>query len=165
MGLIDEALHAVMAQYRRRYPNVMNEALAWLGARLGTDGVEKTLHAFVEHFPPVSVYRHQQTAAEWLDQSTGAASHRTIALEELLMLWLENQNPAFQPFKELFDDEPLARGTPYRQLTGAVRDFFAAQPALGPKNQSLIDMLRAPTLASPDSLEGQIAFIREQWTP
>jgi glycosidase len=165
MGLIDEALHAVMAQYRQRYPNVMNEALAWLGARLGTDGVEKTLHAFVEHFPPVSVYRHHQTAAEWLEQSIGGASHRTIALEELLMLWLENQNPAFQPFKELFDDEPLARGTPYRQLTGAVRDFFAAQPALGAKNQSLIDMLRAPALASPDSLEGQIAFIREQWTP
>jgi glycosidase len=165
MGLIDEALHAIVAQYRQRYPDAMNQALSWLSARLGLEGVEKTLRAFVEHFPPVSVYRHQQTVAEWLDQSSDGLSHRTIALEELLMLWLENQNPAFQPFKELFDDEPLARGTAYVQVTRAVRDFFAVQSAFGPKGENLIDMLRAPALASPHSLEGQIAFIREHWTP
>src|SRR6185312_7678131 len=54
MGLIDEALHAVLAEYRQRYPNVMNEALAWFGARVSTEGLEKTLLAFVQHFPPVA---------------------------------------------------------------------------------------------------------------
>ncbi len=35
----------------------------------------------------------------------------------------------------------------------------------GPRfeNQNLVDLLRAPALASPDSLEGQLAFIREHW--
>jgi glycosidase len=165
MGLIDEALHAIMAQYRQRYPNVMNDALSWLGARLGTEGLESTLLSFVQHFPPVSVYRHQQTAAEWLASSSQGVPHRAVALEELLMLWLENTNPAFQPFKELFDDGPLAETTPYKQLTVSVSEYFDGQPVFGGRNQNLIDMLRAPALASPDSLEGQIAFIREQWTP
>ena len=165
MGLIDEALHAIMAQYRQRYPNVMNDALSWLGERLGTKGLENTLLSFVRHFPPVSVYRNQQTAAEWLASSSEGIPHRAVALEELLMLWLQNTNPAFQPFKELFDDAPLAQATPYQQLTASVREYFDGQPAFGTGSQNLIDMLRAPALASPDSLEGQIAFIREQWTP
>lgn len=165
MGLIDEALHAVMAQYRQRYPNVMNAALDWLSSRLGTESVEATLHAFVQYFPPIAVYRNQQTAAEWLSDSSEGLSNRTVALEELLLLWLENQNPAFQPFKELFDDAPLAQATAYPQFTNAIREYFDAQPALGPGTQTLIEMLRAPVLASPVSLEGQIAFIRERWTP
>ncbi|MGE5322106.1 MAG: alpha-amylase family glycosyl hydrolase [Actinomycetota bacterium] len=165
MGLIDEALHAVLAQYRQRYPNVMSTALDWLGSRLGTEGLEKTLQGFVQHFPPVAVYRNQQTAAEWLSGSSEGVSHRNVALEELLLLWLENLNPAFQPFKELFDDAPLAQATAYRQLTGAVREYFETEPTFGSGNQTLIEMLRAPALASPESLEGQIAFIREQWAP
>ena len=75
MGLIDEALHAVMAQYRQRYPRLMNEALSWLGTRLGTDGLEKTLLSFVQHFPPVSVYRNQQTAVEWLAGASEGVPH------------------------------------------------------------------------------------------
>ncbi|HKT51295.1 MAG TPA: alpha-amylase family glycosyl hydrolase [Candidatus Angelobacter sp.] len=165
MGMIDEALHVIMAQYRQRYPNVMNDALSWLEARLGTKGLENTLLSFVQQFPPVTVYRNQQTAAEWLASSTHGMQHRAIALEELLMLWLENTNPAFQLFKELFDDAPLVRATPYQQLTVSVREYFDGQPTFGGRSQNLIDMLRAPALASPDSLEGQIAFIREQWTP
>src|ERR1051326_8986482 len=47
MGLIDEALHAVMAQYRQRYPNLMDDALAWLSAPLGIVGVENSRRAFV----------------------------------------------------------------------------------------------------------------------
>ena len=26
------------------------------------------------------------------------------------MLWLANQNPAFEPYRELFDDAPLREG-------------------------------------------------------
>ena len=37
-----------------------------------------------------------------------ASPNREIALEELLLLWLANANPAFAPFQELFDDAPLA---------------------------------------------------------
>ena len=36
-----------------------------------------------------------------------------IALEELLMVWLANGNPAFAPYGELFDDRNLEDGSAY----------------------------------------------------
>jgi glycosidase len=164
MGLIDEVLHAVIAQYRRdRDPRAMEDALGWFAARLGDASLERTLLAFVENFPPVSVYRGSQTAADWLAGSTHGNSHRAAALEELILLWVSNLNPAFRPFHELFDDQSLARTTAYLQLTSAVHAYFATRPSFGPNQQNLIDLLRAPALASPDSLDGQLAFIRDQW--
>ena len=53
----------------------------------------------------MAVYRGRQSAAEWLAGSTGGVPNRAIALEELMMLWLANLNPAFRRFSELFADE------------------------------------------------------------
>ena len=164
MGLIDEALHAIVALYReQRDPKVMVEALSWFESRLGRSNLHRTLLAFAEQFPTLGVYREKQTAEEWLKAGTAGISNRAIALEELMMLWLANANPAFKPFLELFDEKPLRRGTSYTQLTSALRDYFETRPRFGPENQNLFDLLRAPALTSPDSLEGQLAFIRERW--
>src|SRR5205814_2357592 len=71
-------------------------------------------------------------------------------------------NPAFRPFAELFDDRPL-RATAYTAITGGLRDYFETRPRFGPDAQNLVDLLRAPALAAPDSLEAQLAFLRERW--
>jgi glycosidase len=164
MGLIDEALHAVVAAYReQRDPQVMRDALKFFADRLGGKTLDRTLLAFADRFPAVSVYRGEQTASEWLAGATAGVEHRAVALEELMMLWLANANPAFRKFEELFDETPLANTSAYRQLTAALRDYFETRPKFGPENQNLVDMLRAPALASPDSLEGQLAYIRDKW--
>ncbi len=164
MGLIDEALHVVTEQYRRQCdPRAMVDALGWFQSRLGEEALDRTLVGFVDHFPSVSVYRGRQSASEWLAGSTQGVPHRAVALEELILLWLANLNPAFRLFQELFDDKPLARASSYPELTAALREYFETRPRFGDANQNLIDLLRAPALASPDSLEGQLAFIREKW--
>jgi glycosidase len=164
MGLIDEVLHALVELYRKqRDPRAMLDALTWFESRLGPEMLARTLETFADHFPTIAVYRGEKTAAEWLRQSTVGIPHRAIALEELMLLWLANLNPAFKPFEELFDDELLASKTAYPKLTAALRDYFETRPRFGPEDQNLVDMLRAPALASPDSLAGQLAFIREKW--
>jgi glycosidase len=163
MALIDEMLHAIMALYReQKDPAVMTDALGWYESRLGAEQFDRLLVAFVEHFPPVEVYRGNQSATSWLAGSTGKTPHRAIALEELIMLWLANVNPAFTRFRDLFSDDPLAR-TAYPALTSALKDYFATRPKFGALDQNLIEMLRHPALASPESLEGQLAFMRENW--
>lgn len=165
MGLIDEALHAVVDSYRQQQdPKVMLDALAFFGERLGTEALDATLLAFSDRFPTVAVYRGEQTVAEWLKKTSEGTPNRAIALEEMMMLWLANANPAFRKFEELFDDTPLANTSAYRQLTASLRDYFETRPKFGPENQNLFDLLRTPALASPDSLEGQLAFIRDKWT-
>ncbi|HUV91156.1 MAG TPA: alpha-amylase, partial [Anaerolineae bacterium] len=164
MGLIDEVLHYVAGLYReQRNPQAFGQALDWLDERLGREAVDAALCRFVDEFPPLAVYRQEVPLAGYLEGETAGVPHRQIVLEELLMLWLANANPAFSPFLELFDHAALGRETAYNQIVSELRAFFETQPAFGPDNQNLVDMLRSPAVAVPHSLPGQLEYIRERW--
>jgi glycosidase len=164
MALIDELLHALVARYReQRDPKVMVDALRWFEERIGRDALERTLLEFSQQFPPREVYIGKLSAEDWLRSASGETPHRAIALEEMMMLWLANLNLAFRRFHELFADQILEQATAYPQITGAFKDYFQTRPRFGPQNQNLIDLLRAPALAAPDSLEGQLAYMRDTW--
>ena len=164
MGLVDEMLHLAMAQYRKqRNPGVMEQALAWLESKLGRENIDRTLRAFAEEFPTVAVYRAGLTAREYLQGETDGTPNRQVVLEEMLMLWLANLNPAFAPFAELFDDALLARDTAYTQAMTELRGFFDTQPRFGPDGLNLVDLLRAPALAHPGSLTDQLQFMAARW--
>jgi glycosidase len=164
MGLIDEILHLVAGLYRQQQaPNAMRDALDWLYGMLGQDVVDAALKRFCEEFPPVAVYRRDISIDDYLNGQTNGIPNRQIALEEFVLLWLANANPAFAPFIELFDDTLLNKETAYRQIIPALRAFFDTQPVYGPDNQNLIDMLRSPAIAVPHSLQGQLEYIRQRW--
>jgi glycosidase len=166
MGLIDELSHALFAYYRTTVdPKILTEALTWFAAGAGETQLRQLLTAFGDRFPNVAVYRGEQTAAEWLRGATAGMPHREAAMEELLLLWLANSNPAFKSFKELFDDQPLKQQTVYGNVTTQLGGYFETRPPIGPEAVSLLDALLAPMLSSPDSLEGQLAFIQENWQP
>jgi glycosidase len=164
MGLIDEILHYVVARYRdQKNTDVMSQALAWLDSKMGEAEVDKVLQKFTDAFPPIAVYRREITVAEYLAGDTAGVPHRQIALEELLMLWLANVNPAFSSYLELFDDVELEHETPYLTVLTELHAFFETQPPFGPENQNLVDMLRSPSIAVPHSLSGQLEYIRKHW--
>jgi glycosidase len=164
MGLIDEILHFVVALYREQQnPKAISQALDWLDEKLGAEAVEAALHRFADQFPPIAVYRQDTRLDDYLAGNTGDVPNRQIILEEMLMLWLANANPAFAPFLELFDDADLEKETVYPKIISSLYEFFEAQPRFGPENQNLMDMLRSPALASPHSLSGQLEYIRERW--
>jgi hypothetical protein len=164
MGLIDELSHAMVARYRKEIdPSVLTDAVRWLTGLSNPAEVERLLLAFTEQFPNVAVYRKEQTAAEWLAGTTDGLPNHEAALEELLLLWLANINPAFTSFRELFEDTELKHQTIYQAVTAALPDYFISRPPLSPEVGSLLDALRAPLLASPDSLTGQLDYIRENW--
>ncbi len=164
VGLIDEILHYVVGLYRQqRSPDVMQEALDWLYEQVGREAVDEALRRFADQFPPVVVYRREVPLDAYLEGETGGVSHRQVVLEEMLLLWLANANPAFSPFLELFDDDDLARETTYPQVIDSLYEFFEVQPRFGPENQNLMDMLRSPALAHPHSPPAQLEYIRERW--
>ena len=166
MGLIDELSHAIVARYREETdPAVMTAALRWFSQQLPAEQVAKVLEEFSERFPTVAVFRGEMTAQAWLEESTENTPHREAAFEELLLLWLANTNPAFAPFRELFDDGPLALATAYSEVVADLPEYFATRPEWSPEAGTLLDVLRAPMLAAPDSLSGQLDFIRERWAP
>ena len=165
MGLIDELNHALVARYRKEIdPSVLSEAVHFFTAQADPQKLDKLLLVFTEQFPNVAVYRGEVTAAQWLKGTTDGLSNREAALEELMLLWIANINPAFKAFGELFKDTDLKQQTIYANVTSALPSYFATRPLFAPEIGSLIDALRAPMLASPDSLTGQLDYIREHWS-
>ncbi len=165
MGLIDEILHVVVKLYQRqRSPQAMRLAMEWLVQRVGRREVENTLAQFAVEFPPLAVYRGEMSLAEYFESSTEGVPNQYILLEEMLMLWVANKNPAFAPYEELFSDAHLTSESVYPQIMAELYRFFDTQPPFGPDNQNLVDVLRAPAINAPHSLFAQLDYIRERWT-
>jgi len=164
MGLIDELQHYVIAQYRARVnQKAFTQALAHLDRELSPADTNSCLTEFVKTFPPLLVHRRQITLAEYLKGSTAKVPHQEISLEEMLLLWTANQNPALEPFGELFGDLPLRQNSRYPELTESLKTFFSGQPGFGPFNQNLVELLLAPAKAHPHSLTDQLNYIKLHW--
>ena len=164
IGLIDEISHLMVENYRQQVnPNVIRDALQALDVKFGQESVDGVVERFSDEFPALAVYRREQTLDEWLKGETDGVPNRELALEEMLMLWLSNLNPAFSPFMELFDDQSLQKRTVYPRVFPTLHAFFAEQPPFGADGENLIDLLRAPALAAPHSLTEQLEVIRQSW--
>ncbi len=141
----------------------MHEAYAVLEATFGQRMLSNLLTRFTTEFPSVDVFSGGQSVLEFLAGETEGRPHTLIALEEIVMLWVTNKNPAVSPFSELFDDTSLTQETVYRQVMETLQNFFIEKENFGPDNQDLLTMLRSPAIAEPYSLTGQLEFIRTKW--
>lgn len=166
MGLIDELSHALIATYRRRTdPQVYSDAIRFMSSHTGPKQLDDLLLTFTNQFPNTAVYRNEVTAADWLSRESEGLPNREVAFEELTLLWLANTNPAFAPFKVLFDDTTLISTASYPAVISILPDYFKTRPLVETGLGTLLEALRAPMLASPDSLTGQLEYIREHWAP
>jgi glycosidase len=166
MGLIDELSHALVGRYRKNIdPHVLKDGLRFLARGIGQQQLENLLLTFTQQFPNVAVFRNEVTAEQWLNGQTEDLSNHEAAFEEMLLLWLANSNPAFSSFSLLFGDEALRSKSDYSVATSSLPNYFATRPPVEPTLGTLLDVLKAPMMASPDSLTGQLDFIRDHWAP
>ncbi|MBN1696790.1 MAG: alpha-amylase [Spirochaetales bacterium] len=164
MGLIDEILHYIIYLYRKeKNPEIIGKAMDFLEKKIGKKKLEKTLHGFTQEFPPVKIYKGETGLNEYIIGETAGISHTHQILEEMINLWVANNNPAFMPYAELFDDTKLRQHTAYKKIMELLHDFFDNEEPFGPDKQNLIDMIRSPAIASPNSLKGQIMYIIDKW--
>lgn len=166
MGLIDEIFHFVCHLYRRdKNQKVFSDALILLDEKLGQDVVNQLFLDFTAEFPPLAVYKGGTSAEEYLESmdSVSEISNRVLTLEEMMLLHLANENPAFAQFKLLFGDKKLAENPNYQKAWGILKEFFKTQPSFGPNNNDLVTMLKEPVVFSPYSLRGQLDYIRSNW--
>ncbi|MBV8084653.1 MAG: alpha-amylase [Chloroflexi bacterium] len=147
--LINTALAIVIQRYCERVDrDALRRALDRMDEAIGREAVDGMLAAYAEAFdhPPFT-----------------SPDERLNGLQRLLLTWLANVNPAMKGMRELWDDEPLRAGSHYERLIGTLGLYFQERPPFGPENQALVAMLRAPAIAVPDSLRGQLAYMRERW--
>ncbi|MBL8050049.1 MAG: hypothetical protein JNM46_02415 [Anaerolineales bacterium] len=170
ISLLDEAYHILLKHFYSRYTGVMGRAMGNLQSNLGSK-YDLTLTKFTEEFPPKSVFKGEVSAGIYLSTKVPNVGDfgrgvRFATIEEMLLINIANNNPALKQYIDLFDDATL-KPTPYKEFLGFLQNFFATQPGLTTgeftRSESLNDILMSAISASPDSLEGQLLFMLENW--
>ncbi len=153
--LIDEILHYIIHLYcREQGRSLLTEALDLFSRR--NLRVDSVLHSFAQEFPGSEGFSS-------LNGFTGDVANREILLEDLLMLELNRENPAYSPFYMLFSDSVTAAKEEYSSLIDNLHGFLDSKAPFPPFNRKLIELLRSPALASPNSLSGQLEYIENNW--
>ncbi|MBK7140754.1 MAG: alpha-amylase [bacterium] len=162
--ITDILRYVLMLFCHEQHPKILGQGLSHARSLGSSEIVELPPPKFVQLFPPPSVLAGSQNESEYLGTISDKVDHLEVSVGEMILLELSMENPAFLPFRPLYDDQPLRQQVPYMPLITRLEQFFATQPTVDPVGLPLFDCLRAPMLASPFSLEGQLEFIRTYWS-
>ncbi len=162
--LLLRALRGMVALYEEKgLPGALLSSLGAAGAVCGEDAVEAVERSFVGLFPPAAVLLGGESPDRFLDVAAYRDQRRCHVATELLLLRVASENRAIDTFRHLFDDGELAAVSPYRRVMESVEGTFGAFPHVPGLGLALPELLRAPLKAAPDSLTGQLSFVREHW--
>jgi glycosidase len=164
LGLLHEIFHFLIRYYEENEnPGVLARGINYLKNNLSNDDLTAVLSGYVNLFPPFDVYKGKIEANDYINGTTGEKSNKEIILEEIILLHLENNNPAARQLEELYSEKPLVKKTKYREFVDHTEKFFSNEKPIGPENLSLIHFLRKPLIASPYNLDGQLDYILTNW--
>ncbi|MEZ4389110.1 MAG: alpha-amylase family glycosyl hydrolase [Candidatus Krumholzibacteriia bacterium] len=164
LGILNDALRYVLLHYAlRQKPGALADAYQWARRRVGEDRIDRLPVTFAGLFPPPAVLIDRQDPAQWLAGGEPELDGRSRVSVEAVLLYLMARNPATRAFRDLFDDGDLQRRASYVPFVVSLEEYFDAQEPSGLSGETLFHTLRAPILASPDDLDGQLAYIRRHW--
>jgi glycosidase len=164
LGLLHEIFHLLIRKYEESdNPGVFAKAINNLKNEISDEGLDKTLLTFVEEFPPLPVYNNEVTTEQYLSASTSGKSNKEIILEEIILLHMENSNPAASNLRELYADDNLSIKTNYKQLIEKTEIFFDNEVPTRLGGLPLFKLLRKPISSNPFDLEKQLDFILTEW--
>ncbi len=163
-GMLEEIFHYILRQYEEQInAGVMTKAYGFLLKTLGQEKLNAILHDLVEKFPPTAVFKGDISIEKYLEGQSADRPNREAVLEEAIMIFFANFNPANKKLKELFDETNLANPQDFRLMIDQLEDFFEEQPPFGPDNQDIFNLFKTPILMSPDDVSKQLDYIMEKW--
>ena len=170
MGLLDEIFHLACYTYRRKkYPEAFKELLSDLEQSFGAEKIHDVILAFCEEFPPTEVYKGNISIEDYLklelkERKTGRIrTNKEQVLEEMIMLHLDNEDPAFKPFIPLYDDKKLAKDEKWSEIWTQIQAYFKKLPFWGTFSHDLITFLKEPVVFAPDNIQEQLNYVRTHW--
>lgn len=144
-------------------PGVLAAAAQSAGYPFTAPATLLTLTRFADLFPGREILADVVTPAVFVTGDDTLASSKNCLIRELLLLMVARENRAVDPFRELFDHDELAPGVSFGRIIAAIDRELAASSPFPSLGMSLSHLLRAPLRAAPDSLAGQLAYVRDHW--
>ncbi len=164
-ALMNRIFRALIDDYLDQQHPLLEEKVLAAGSLDFTSGpLSRVIRQFIELYPPFTLAgKPAATAAKYLAGDNRRLTRRRRIVREALLLRLTMENPALADFRTLFDDGQLADQAPYGEVTSILDREFGKAPPCAPFHLPILELLRAPRKACPDSLAGQLEFIRENW--
>ncbi len=163
-GLLEEIFHFVFRRYEEDVnQKVFEKAFKRISKAMGREMLDYLLYDFCEKFPNNDIFMGRISIKKYLQGNTGAKPNIQILLEEAIMLFFANFNPANGKIKDLFNDKHLADPELFRLMIDHLEDFFEDQPPFGPDNQDIFSLFKTSILASPNDISKQLDYILEKW--
>jgi len=162
-------LYRIFSRLLDRYldeqqPSVEHEILTRRKLAFSTGPLAAAAQRFVQLYPCDDIVSGRiATTERYLAMDDPGGRRRSRILREMLLLRLSMENRALGGFRQLFDDRELSASSPYAQVTAALDAELKQAPPFAPLDLPVLELLRAPMRACPDSLAGQLEFIRTNW--
>ena len=147
-----------------QYPGITDRLLAAAGYPYPSPGFNSVALSFCSLFPNAGMMVGTETPAEYLAGDDAGNIRKKTLVKELLLLVLAAENPAINNFRILVDDTALAEVAPYRPFVAALDRQLATAPPYEALALPLLELLRLPLRSCPDSLYGQMEFIKSNWS-
>lgn len=148
---------------QKEHPGTIAKAVDWAANQRGLSMVTMPARSFARLFPPTPILQGKQPENEFLQKAESNLTQNDSVVSEIVLLYFSCLNPAFKPYKILFDDAEFSAESPYIPLMQSLEAFFANQPPLSLLGLTLFECLYAPIRSCADSLECQLEYIRTQW--
>ncbi|MFX0087066.1 MAG: alpha-amylase family glycosyl hydrolase [Candidatus Hodarchaeota archaeon] len=165
IGLISEIFSHIIQIYKKQIDKeLFQRLLNSLNKDLGAPKVNENLKEFIRKFPPLTRVHDEAEIEEYIQADTEGTQNKHIIINDILNLWLINNNPAFSNHLELFDDSEFEKKKQdYLALVDSIKLFFDQNPKFGPDNENLVNFLLYPSIKEPHSIKKQLEMINEKW--
>jgi len=161
LGMIDEIQHIIIRHYEREQDISMESNYRRLEDLVNKKNLKNSQLLFINNFPPTEVFQGSISVDDYFKK----AETPSLILEEMLLLRLTNLNPAARKYLNLFNESILIESFEYQSIISKTLEIFGSgpKPENGVNGETLLDLLRAPALLSPFSLEGQLEYLLQRW--
>jgi len=164
IGLIDKIFHYLSDHYhqthdREKAPGLTEE----LEEKLGSESLSQSQDIFINSMPGLELEPDTTFGPDHMANASAGHMDQIRVPDEMMLFDIANRNPAFHPLAELFDDKKVKDMTSYPEVLTCLREYYETRPPLGSEEESLPVFLQAPIRAAPDSLSGQLMYIRKNW--
>jgi glycosidase len=158
LGLLDEVKHLLITLYKQQENDkIFKNAIKYLNNKIGKEKLLNTVSLFTLTFPPDVIFTKKTNITNYLQKDNNLEAQ----LEEMLILRLNNLNPAYEKIRHLFDDKVLFQ-TAYSEIFDNLLTFFSNQKQKKIK-ENLFEMLIEPQKAEPYNIFKQLRFIKDKW--
>lgn len=163
-SLLEQAFYFVIRDYEKFIQkNVFRHAFEWVSSKAPADYINRLMVDFVLRFPSHSVFNGQFGAVEWLTMGTNPDDNKFLALRELMMILLANQNPANYNFRELFDRHHLEHQAFLDEVMEYLDGYFSKLHDASIDRPGLFAKLKEPMHHAPDNLYAQLEYVLYNW--